>query len=221
MIFYNKTLFVLPHFSIFIWKECVHTDFPLHSHRKLRKLHDQCFPICIHAVEHNIITDIILISPCIHNTDQPAVIICTAIPWETIVDTDLRQFTCRRFCSLTQDRIIFPQADRIAEEIVDFFVFFQSVPIQPRCDIILTVRVVISKLCIAEFISCKNIAGPRLHINVANAFLPCGGASPRFPDHLLRLLPHSSNCFHCYHHPYFPSRFSRCASYYRNTDHIR
>lgn len=170
MIFYNKTLFVLPHFSIFIWKECVHTDFPLHSHRKLRKLHDQCFPICIHAVEHNIITDIILISPCIHNTDQPAVIICTAIPWETIVDTDLRQFTCRRFCSLTQDRIIFPQADRIAEEIVDFFVFFQSVPIQPRCDIILTVRVVISKLCIAEFISCKNIAGPRLHINVANAF---------------------------------------------------
>ena len=71
------------------------------------------------------------------------------------MDTDLRQFTCRRFCSLTQDRIIFPQADRIAEEIVDFFVFFQSVPIQPRCDIILTVRVVISKLCIAEFISCK------------------------------------------------------------------
>ena len=67
----------------------------------------------------------------IHDTDQFTGIIRTPIPRETIVDTDLRQFTCRRFCGLTQDRIIFPQANHIAEEIVDFFVFFQTVPIQP------------------------------------------------------------------------------------------
>ena len=131
MIFYNKTLSVLPHFSIFIWKECVDTDFPLHAHWKLRKLHNQCFPICIHTVEHNIITDIILISPCIHIPISRLLLSVPPFHGKPLWILISGSLHAAGFVVFTQDRIIFPQANHIAEEIVDFFVFFQTVPIQP------------------------------------------------------------------------------------------
>ena len=71
------------------------------------------------------------------------------------MDTDLRQLTGSCFGCFTEYRIFLAEINHIPEEIMDFFVFFQSVPIQPGCNIVLTVGIVITKLCITEFITRK------------------------------------------------------------------
>lgn len=47
----------------------------------------------------------------------------------------------------------------MTHEIMDFLEFLKPAPVEPRNDIVLTIRVVVSKLGVTELIARKNIAG--------------------------------------------------------------
>ena len=52
---------------------------------------------------------------------------------------------------LTDGRMIFAELDHILKEIEQIFIFFEETPVQPRDQVILTIRVIISITCVCEF----------------------------------------------------------------------
>ena len=54
---------------------------------------------------------------------------------------------------LTDGRMIFAELDHILKEIEQIFIFFEETPVQPRDQVILTIRVIISITCVCEFIT--------------------------------------------------------------------
>ena len=64
---------------------------PVFSVRKHRKLHYKRLPICIHAIEYNIILRVLLISSGIHDADELCLVIGRGIERRTVVHTDFRE----------------------------------------------------------------------------------------------------------------------------------
>ena len=83
------------------------------------------------------------------------IIVCRRFSRKTVVNTNLRITAHSRFRSFSQNSVLFTERNHKAEEIVYSAVFLQPVPIQPGDNVILAICIVISKLCITEFIPCK------------------------------------------------------------------
>ena len=94
-----------------------------------------------------------LISSRIHDTNESAVGIRTTVPRITVVNADLRQIACHRLRLLAQNGIALPETDHIPHKIMNLPVFFQSRPVQPGYDIVLTVGIVVAKLRVAELVA--------------------------------------------------------------------
>ena len=94
-----------------------------------------------------------LISSRIHDTNESAVGIRTTVPRITVVNADLRQIACHRLRLLAQNGIALPETDHIPHKIMNLPVFFQSRPVQPGYDIVLTVGIVVSVLTVSELVA--------------------------------------------------------------------
>ena len=101
-----------------------------------------------------------------------------------------RRETSFRRLLVTPDRRMFPpEPDHFPEKPVKFLVGFQPLPVQPGNLIILTIRIIISKTGVPEFISCqKHGRSPAAHQSHTGVFhhLKTKGADIRilrFPFH--------------------------------------
>ncbi len=150
--------------AILIFQESIDTDLPLQSSRKLRQLHGEHLPVCVHSIEYYIIRRILLISARIHHADQPAVVVCPCIPRITVVNADLGKPAVRCLRRSADTGVLFAERNHIAEKCVNLLIFLKARPVQPGNTVILTVCIVISILGIAELIPCiKHCRAPAAH----------------------------------------------------------
>ena len=76
-----------------------------------------------------------------------------AIPRFQSVDAHGRKTDVARLQILADRRMLFAKSDHIAEEFKEILIFVKLIPVQPRNRIVLTIRIVISESCVAEFIA--------------------------------------------------------------------
>ena len=81
------------------------------------------------------------------------IIAAFGIPWHIIVYADIREAASGFFCRLAQHRMFFSKPDHLFREFVHLAVLFPAAPVQPGGDVVLAVRIIISKLRITKFIS--------------------------------------------------------------------
>ena len=150
---------------------------PLHAERRMRQQEAVLFPV--HVVEHEegVISGI---GTGIHDTELSAEVLAVRPPGVLAMEADVRDTDgavvhLAKRCALMEHRMLLPELNRIAREIVELPIPIDEPPVEPVRRIILTVRIIVSEAGLAELVTRVDQRGA----------LAQHQQQPRVPPHLL------------------------------------